>query len=131
MSPELTLSQIEKIGGNVERGIVAYGRLPLMLVRNCPIKNVKSCTECKGKAFLTDRMGIKFPVECKGYYREILNSRAIYMGDRLDEIKNVDFITFLFTREKRENVDAVLDAYRKGKKAKGDFTRGLYYRGVE
>lgn len=131
LSPELTLSQIEKIGGNVERGIIAYGRLPLMLVRNCPIKNVKSCTECKGKAFLTDRMGIKFPVECKGYYREILNSRAIYMGDRLDEIKNVDFITFLFTREKRENVDAVLDAYRKGKKAKGDFTRGLYYRGVE
>ena len=131
LSPELTLSQIEKIGGNVERGIVAYGRLPLMLVRNCPIKNVKSCTECKGKAFLTDRMGIKFPVECKGYYREILNSRAIYMGDRLNEIKNVDFITFLFTREKRENVDAVLDAYRKGKKAKGDFTRGLYYRGVE
>ena len=131
LSPELTLSQIEKIGGNAERGIVAYGRLPLMLVRNCPIKNVKSCAECKGRAFLTDRMGIKFPVECKGYYREILNSRAIYMGDRLDEIKNVDFITFLFTREKRENVDAVLDAYRKGKKAKGDFTRGLYYRGVE
>lgn len=131
LSPELTLGQIEKIGGSVQRGIVAYGRLPLMLVRNCPIKNVKTCSECKGKSFLTDRMGIRFPVACKGYYREILNSRAIYMGDRLDEIKNTDFLLFLFTREKRENVDAVLEAYRKGKKAKGDFTRGLYYRGVE
>ncbi|MDO4379279.1 MAG: U32 family peptidase [Clostridia bacterium] len=131
LSPELTLGQIEKIGGSVQRGIVAYGRLPLMLVRNCPIKNVKTCAECKGKSFLTDRMGIRFPVACKGYYREILNSRAIYMGDRLDEIKNTDFLLFLFTREKRENVDAVLEAYRKGKKAKGDFTRGLYYRGVE
>ncbi len=131
LSPELQLSAINKIGGDVERGIVAYGRLPLMLVRNCPVKNAKTCAECKGKASLTDRMGIRFPVQCKGYYREILNSRPIYLGDRLDEIQNVDFITFLFTREKRENVDAVLDAYRKNKNAKGDYTRGLYYRGVE
>lgn len=131
LSPELTLGQTEKIGGNVPHGIVAYGRLPLMLVRNCPIKNAKTCAECKGRSFLTDRMGIRFPVACKGYYREILNSRAIYMGDRLDEIKNTDFLLFLFTREKRENIDAVLDAYRKGKKARGEFTRGLYYRGVE
>lgn len=131
LSPELTLAQCERIGGELPRGIVAYGRLPLMLVRTCPIKNTKTCAECKGKGFLTDRMGIRFPVLCRGYYREVLNSRAIYMGDRLSEVKNTDFLLFLFTREKRENVDAVLQAYRKGKKAKGDFTRGLYYRGVE
>lgn len=131
LSPELSLTQIAKLGRKVERGIVAYGRLPLMLVRNCPIKNVKSCAECKGKAFLTDRMGIRFPVLCKGHYREILNSCPIYMGDRLGEIKNVDFLTFLFTGEKKENVDAILNAYRKGKKVNGGFTRGLYYRGVE
>lgn len=131
LSPELTLSQCERMGGAVSRGIVAYGRLPLMLTRNCPVKNVKTCAECKGKSFLTDRMGLKFPVRCGGYYQEILNSKPIYLGDRLDEIKNVDFLTFLFTREKRETVDAVLNAYRKGKGVKGEFTRGLYYRGVE
>lgn len=131
LSPELSLSQIKKIGGNVERGIVAYGRLPLMLVRSCPVKNTKTCAECKGKSFLSDRMGIRFPVSCKGYYREILNSRPIYLGDRLDEIQNADFISFLFSRENRKNVDAVLNAYRKRKSSNGEFTRGLYYRGVE
>ena len=131
LSPELTLSQCERMGGSIPRGIVAYGRLPLMLVRNCPVKNVKTCAECKGKSFLTDRMGFRFPVLCRGYYQEILNSKVIYLGDRQDEIKNLDFLTLLFTFEKRESVDAVLNAYRKGKGAKGDFTRGLYYRGVE
>ncbi len=131
LSPELTLAQIEKIGGAAPQGIVAYGRLPLMLVRNCPVKNVKACAECKGKGSLTDRMGFRFPVLCRGYFQEILNSKVIYLGDRTDEIKNVDFLTFLFTREKRESVDAVLDAYRKGRGVKGEFTRGLYYRGVE
>lgn len=131
LSPELTLSQCERIGGTVLRSVIAYGRLPLMLVRNCPIKNTKTCAECRGKGFLTDRMGVRFPVLCRGYYQEILNSKVIYLGDRQDEIKNVDSLTFLFTKEKRETVDAVLDAYRKGKGAKGEFTRGLYYRGVE
>ncbi len=131
LSPELTLSQCEKIGFSVPRGIVAYGRLPLMLVRNCPIKNVKSCEECRGKSSLTDRLGISFPVFCHGSHCEILNSKPIYLGDRQGEIKNVDFLSFLFTRESKKSVEAVLEAYRKEKKVKGDFTRGLYYRGVE
>lgn len=131
LSPELTLAQAEKLGYGVRRGIIAYGRLPLMLTRNCPIKNGKTCAECKGKSFLTDRMGIRFPVVCNMGTSEVLNSRPIYMGDRLSEIKNMDFITLYFTREKGETVEAVLDAYRKGKGVKGEFTRGLYYRGVE
>ena len=131
LSPELTLNRIAKVGGRAKRGIIAYGRLPLMLTRNCPIRNSKTCAECKSDSYLTDRMGMKFPVVCKMGASEILNSQPIYMGDRLDEIKNVDFITFYFTKEKREMCEAVLDAYRKGKGVKGNFTRGLYYREVE
>ena len=131
LSPELTLNRIAKVGGRAKRGIIAYGRLPLMLTRNCPIRNGKTCAECKSDSYLTDRMGMKFPVTCKMGASEILNSQPIYMGDRLDEIKNVDFITFYFTKEKREMCEAVLDAYRKGKGVKGNFTRGLYYREVE
>ncbi len=131
LSPELTLSKIAAIGGTAKRGIIGYGRLPLMLTRNCPIKNGKTCSECKGESYLTDRMGMKFPVVCKMGCSEILNSQPIYMGDRMDEIKNVDFITFYFTKEKREFCEAVLDAYRKGKGVKSGFTRGLYYREVE
>ena len=131
LSPELTLTQAAKIGFGAKRGIIAYGRLPLMLTRNCPIKNGRSCDECKSNSFLTDRMGIRFPVVCNMGTSEILNSRTIYLADRLKEIRNMDFITLYFTRESGKAVDRILDAYRKGKAAKGDFTRGLYYRGVE
>ena len=131
LSPELTLGQLEKISSQAQRGIIAYGRLPLMLTRNCPVKNGTDCETCKGRGMLTDRMNKKFPVVCSFGCSEVLNSQPIYMADRLSEIKNMDFLTLYFTREKKEVAEAILDAYRKGKAVKGDYTRGLYYRGAE
>lgn len=132
LSPELTLQRCEKIGGSTKRGIIAYGRLPLMLTRNCPVKNAKTCDECGGKSYLTDRKNMKFPVVCSFGASEILNSQPIYMADRLDEIKGVDFITFYFTKESAEMCENVLEAYRRGRPAKEKtFTRGLYYRGAD
>lgn len=132
LSPELTLKDLAKISGRVPRGIIAYGRLPLMLTRNCPIKNGKTCAECKSNSYLTDRMGKKFPVVCNMGYSEILNCQPIYMADRMSEIENMDFITFYFTKEKPELCENILEAYRKGKKLSdsSSYTRGLYYRGA-
>ena len=130
LSPELTLKQASLIYSKAKAGIIAYGRLPLMLTRNCPIKNGRACEECKGNSYLTDRMNKKFPVVCSWGCSEILNSQPVYMGDRMDEIENLDFITFYFTKEKKELCEAVLDAYRKKKSVSGDITRGLYYRGA-
>ena len=132
LSPELTLKDLANIGGRVPRGIIAYGRLPLMLTRNCPIRNGKTCQECKMSSFLTDRMGKKFPVVCNMGFSEILNSAPIYMADRMSEIKNMDFVTFYFTKEKKETCEAIIEAYKKGKKLSdaSSYTRGLYYRGA-
>lgn len=131
LSPELTLKKLSAIGGKTKRGIIGYGRLPLMLTRNCPVRNGTSCEECKSGKFLTDRKNMKFPVVCRFGACEILNSQPIYLGDRLSEIENLDFITFYFTKEKKEVCEAIIDAYRKGKGVKGEYTRGLYYRGLE
>ena len=131
LSPELTLGQLEKISTGAKKSIIAYGRLPLMLTRNCPVKNGTDCEDCKGRGVLTDRMNKKFPVVCSFGCSEVLNSQPIYMADRLHEIKNIDLLTLYFTREKKEIAEAILDAYRKGKAVKGDYTRGLYYRGAE
>ena len=131
LSPELTLKRLAKVGGKTKRGIIGYGRLPLMLTRNCPIKNGTDCGECKSNKFLTDRKNMKFPVVCHFGASEVLNSQPIYLGDRLSEIENLDFITFYFTKEKKEVCEAIIDAYRKGKSVKGEYTRGLYYRGLE
>lgn len=132
MSFEMTLGAIAETGGRLPRGIIVYGRLPLMLTRNCPAANGKiKCDKCGGHGMITDRKGTSFPVMCNFGCSELLNSRPLYMGDRLREISNVDFRMFRFTDETREEAERVLLAYEKGEKPKGEFTRGLYYRGVE
>ena len=47
LSYELTVAKISQLCGNVKRGCAVYGRTPLMLTRNCPVKNAKTCAECK------------------------------------------------------------------------------------
>lgn len=131
LSPELTLTQASAIETTLPRGLIAFGRLPLMLTRNCPIRNVTDCKTCGRSRFLTDRKGVRFTVRCRFGCAEILNAYPIWLADRQRELRDMDFLTFYFTDESRAAVDAVLDAYRKEKAAKGDFTRGLYYRGVE
>ena len=132
LSPELTLAQAQAIGADAPRGVFAYGRLPLMLTRNCPQKNGKSCAECKQTGKLVDRKGIEFPIDCHSGCSEILNSVPVYMADRLSEIRNMDFILLYFTDESSEKTALVINDYIKGsKKPHGEFTRGLLYRGVE
>lgn len=131
LSFELTLAQVAAIKGSLPRGLIAYGRLPLMLTRNCPLSNGISCKDCGGRGEITDRMGIKFPVVCKNGCAQVLNSRPLYMADRLREMKNIDFITLYFTTETKEECGEIIKAYQDGKPPQGEYTRGLYYRGVD
>lgn len=131
LSTELNLAQIKNIGGEIPRGVFAYGRLPLMLTRNCPVRNVKTCAECKKSGTLTDRKNTVFPIECHNCCSDILNSRPVYMADRLGEIKNVDFILLYFTDESASHAAEIINAYKNSLKPQGEFTRGLFYRGVE
>ncbi len=131
ISNECTVENFNKISSPVPKGITVYGRIPLMLTRNCPVKNGKNCAECRRNSEITDRMGIKFPVRCFMGYSEILNSRPVYMADRLREIKECDILFFNFTTETQAEATRVLHAYKNQEKPSGEFTRGLLYRGVE
>jgi putative protease len=131
VSAELTLKQAASLGGRLPRGLIAYGRIPLMLTRNCPAKNGMTCAECRGKSSLTDRMNASFPLVCSNGCTEVLNSRPIYMADRLNEIKNMDFIILYFTTEEKAECERIINAYKNKAAPQCDFTRGLYYRGVE
>ena len=131
LSYEMTLKQLTALEGECRRGVCVYGRVPLMLTRNCPVKNGKSCRECGGKSFLRDRKGIEFPVRCTNGFSELFNSRPIYMADRMSEVKNADFVLLEFTTEDKEQISSVLKAYQKGSSPEIEFTRGLLYRGVE
>ncbi|MBR5544540.1 MAG: U32 family peptidase [Clostridia bacterium] len=130
-SNECTVENFNRLSAPIPKGITVYGRIPLMLTRNCPIKNGKSCSDCRRNSEITDRMGIKFPVKCQFGYSEILNSRPTYMADRLQEIRECDILFFNFTTESTKEVEKVLTAYKNKEKPTGEFTRGLLYRGVE
>ena len=131
VSNECTVENFRKLSAPVPKGITVYGKIPLMLTRNCPIKNGKTCKECGRQSEITDRKGIKFPVRCHMGYTEILNSRPIYMGDRMGEIPECDIMFFNFTTETKEEVKDIMNSYYNEESPQGEFTRGLLYRGVE
>ncbi len=128
LSPEMLLKNAVQVGKNT--GIVAYGNIPLMLAANCPLKNKRTCKECDKKGFITDRLGVKFPVRCRMGLSEILNSRPIWLADKMNEL-HFDFIMLYFTDETGKDTRSVINAYNQGLAPNGEYTRGLYLRGVE
>lgn len=130
LSWEMTVSQINKIKGDIRTGFICYGRLPLMLTRNCPVKNSSSCGACRGKGRLTDRKGMEFPVDCSSGTSEILNSVPLCVFDEIHSFENIDFCVLKFTDESREECGKIIEMYQSEKKYDGKFTRGLYHRGV-
>lgn len=129
LSFELSLEQANRINAS-DTGILAYGYIPLMITRNCPVKNDIGCIRCGGNGRLTDRKGYEFPVICSDYpCSEILNSVPLYMLDRVNEIKT-DFIHFNFTIESMHEVEKIIGLYESGGKPDFKYTRGLYKRGL-
>ncbi|MEE1074115.1 MAG: U32 family peptidase, partial [Acutalibacteraceae bacterium] len=130
ISPEELIKESRDIYSPIPKGIIAYGNIPLMLFKNCPLKNGISCKECDKKGVITDRLGVEFPVRCRMGYSELLNSVPIWLADRKAELKGFDFSVLYFTRESKERVSEVISAYTNGSKPDTKHTRGLYYRGT-
>lgn len=129
VSFEQKLEAVNRIHAQ-DTGCLVYGRLPLMLTRNCPVQANIGCAECKKQGKLTDRKGYTFPVVCSPYSCvEVLNSVPLYMGDRMQEVKT-DFAHFYFSIETSDEVEAVLELFAQGKNPDFAYTRGRYQRGT-
>ncbi len=136
LSIEGTAAALAGISSPRPAGIIAYGRLPLMLTRRCPIADGKpcgrksavsggeGCGEC-----IKDRQGNDIPVLCGGNSVELLNPDTLVMSDKPDVLRKFDFAVLRFTTEK--DVGAVLKMYKSASKSDGKLTRGLYFRGAE
>lgn len=129
LSYELSLNEA-KFNSDIPKGIVSYGKLPLMLFKNCPLKNGHSCEKCDKKGYLTDRLGIKFPVRCRMGYSEMLNSVPIWLADKQKDLLTFDYQVLYFTDESSQRVEEIITAYKEEKVADVKYTRGLYLKGT-
>jgi putative protease len=132
LSFELRFSQIRDMKKLLPAEALVYGRLPLMITENCLIQNSAGC-RCDRPNFLNDRTGAAFPLlPAFGHRTEVQNSRPLYLADRTDWRRlGLCYARLRFTTESPEDCARLCRAYQEGAPAAGEFTRGLYQRGVE
>lgn len=142
LSPELRLSEIMDIAehSSMPFELIGYGRIPLMLMKNCPAKAMGRCQKHKDRISLKDRRGEEFPIIChKGCIAELLNSKPLYMADKLPDLMKTgaERIKLVFTLETPQQCRKIVKIYKEAlngsvsKMRENTFTRGHYYRGVE
>ncbi len=108
-SPELTLPQLRDLGLTP----IIYGRIPLMTLEKCVIRDLYSCEECakQGIALMKDRKGANFPIVRAFEHRNIIyNSVPVFMQDRADELTRYRLSGghYIFTDEKKNVTSALL-----------------------
>ena len=113
LSPELTLPQIRDLNDGLA---IVYGRIPLMLLERCFMKENFGCEKCSRCSF-TDRLGMNFPLMREFEHRNLLfNSVETYMGDKKALLAqyNVRGEHFIFSTETPKRCIEVINAYKNG-----------------
>ena len=144
-SPELTGAELkELLAGGEPIVTVVYGRTRLMLLHHCPARTAlglakghKDCRMCDegspdaliGQA-LEDRKGYRFPLLRQrlpeGCMVQLMNA---FPTDNMD--KGTDIKAVILTTENRDETEAVLEAFKEGRKTGRETTTGHWKRPVE
>ena len=137
VSFEMTLPQIRDMSKAVNMELIAYGRLPLMVMEHCLIRNkTGECTCHLSPSKLTDKTGAEFPIikdgdNCRSV---LLNGKKLSWLDRQDDLAKLGLwaVRLYFTTENSREVDRIMSDYLNPEAFDpGACTRGLYLRGVE
>jgi len=116
-------------------GFIVYGKIDMMIMRSCPIgthynNHTIHCERCHKKKYeLEDRIGEKYHLigdsDCN---IRILNSRPIFLFDRIKEIKEmgINSLWLILSDEDKEKVTDILDNLDN---QDGEFKRNKYTRG--
>jgi len=145
VSFELRFAQIRDLKKVIPAEAIVYGRLPLMITENCLVQNAVGCkldqtgrcvpknAPCSQGHTLVDRTGAAFPMlGVYGHRTEVQNSRPLYLADRPDYRRcGLAYARLRFTTETPKECVEIFRAYRENRAPMGEFTRGLYERGVE
>lgn len=135
LSFEARLAQLRDLQKPIDTILTVYGYLPLMVFENCAIRRkTGECTCKKQTCYLTDRQGKKFALlPAFGCRNELLNSQPLYIADKIGECKQVGakYAMLRFTIEDKQKCAEICSLAQNNQSINSEFTRGLYYRGVE
>lgn len=134
LSFEARLAQLRDLQKPIDTILTVYGYLPLMVFENCAIRKTGECTCKKQICYLTDRQGKKFALlPAFGCRNELLNSQPLYIADKINECKQVGakYAMLRFTIEDKQKCAEICSLAQNNQSINSEFTRGLYYRGVE
>ena len=147
VSMELRWQQVRDLRKVLPCEAVVYGRLPLMIMENCVIRNQLGCRDagrdygdrspacrCGQENVLVDRTGAQFSLVGQwGHRCEIENSKVLFLADKPEWRQlGLTRARLRFTTESPEECARVLRAYQGRSDYRPDqLTRGLFYRGVE
>lgn len=129
LSPEAGTARIDS---PVSVGAVVYGRLPVMTLEKCVIREIcganlpprEACRYCRTHPFtrLRDRTGTEFPVREDDKHRNVIyNSVPTYMADKISNL-SVDFLHCIFTDEEKRT-KSVIEKIERGAAPEGKFRR--------
>ena len=109
-------------------GLLVYGYLPLMLLRNCPARGAKGCPE-KGSCRISDRKKMDFALTCREKkYARLHNPVPLYLGDRREKLRGFSHQVLYFTTESPTRCARVLQLWQEGAPLDIPRTGGLYFR---
>ena len=150
-SPELTGAELKTLlAGGEPIVTVVYGRTRLMLLHHCPARTAlgltkghRDCRMCDEESpdalaghVLEDRKGYRFPLLRQrlpeGCLAELMNAVATdNISNAQCTMHNAQCMAVVLTTENREETEAVLEAFREGRKVPGETTSGHWKRPVE
>ena len=126
---ELTIRQALSCCDRLPAGIFAYGHLPVMKTRLCPIREEVGCRSCKHQ--LKDRTNRTFPVFCTEGYTVIYNAVPVWVADRFQQLQGFSTLLLSFSIESPKQIQAILADYQAPcASAPAAYTRGLLLRGL-
>ncbi len=132
---ELNSKQLAGLEYSEHSEWVVYGYQPLMVTAQCFTENTKGCRRGLNEEYiLKDRKKQAFYTKaiCKYCYNIVYNGVPTVIFDSMDIIKDYHGVKRIhFTRERKEQVIKVLEAFFEGKTYDGEFTRGHLRRGVD
>ena len=144
LSPELNAAEAAELlrSSNVRAELIGYGRLSLMIMKNCPVKAAGRCCGRGAEHRLRDRKNEEFPLLCgRDCICELINSKPLFMADKPEGLlkPGADLIRLAFTIEMPEECAVIIREYKKALKGEradnpfgeNGFTRGHFFRGVE